>query len=51
MCLDQGESVMLITLAGMIVCFGIAFLLACWDPIWGRRTSLRDGISAIIDKD
>jgi len=42
---------MLITLAGMTVCFGIAFLLACWDPIWGCRTSIRDGISAIIDKD
>ena len=42
---------MLVTLAGMIVCFAIAFLLACWVPIWGRRTSLRDGISAVIHKD
>ena len=42
---------MLITLAGMFVAFTIAFLLACWDPVWGRRTSLREGISAIIDKD
>jgi hypothetical protein len=42
---------MLVTLAGMTVCFGVAFLLACWDPIWGRRTSFRAGISAVIDKD
>lgn len=39
------------TLAGMFLCFGIAILLACWDPVWGRRISLREGISAIIDKD
>ena len=42
---------MISTFVGMFVCFGIAFLLACWDPVWGRRTSLREGFSAVVDKD
>lgn len=38
-------------IAGMLGGFAIAFVLACWDPVWGRRTSLRDGIDAIVNKD
>ena len=43
--------VMIATFLGMFLCFAIAVLLTCWDPVWGRRTSLRDAISAIVDKD
>ena len=42
---------MLTLLSGMFVCFAGAFLLACLDPIWGQRTSIKDAISAIIHKD
>lgn len=42
---------MLTLLLGMFMCFACAFLFACLDPVWGQRTSIKDAISAIIDKD
>jgi hypothetical protein len=38
-------------IAGMLGGFAIAFLLACWDPVWGRRTSFCDAVSSIVHKD
>ena len=42
---------MIFTLFGMLAAFVLAFLLACWDPIWGCKTSLQSGLDAILNKD
>ena len=42
---------LVLTIAGVFGAICLAFALACLDPIWGRRTSLRDGLSALLDRD
>lgn len=42
---------MFLTFAGMFIAFILAFILACFDPIWKNKTSLREGLAALIEKD
>jgi hypothetical protein len=42
---------MFLTFAGMFIAFALAFVLACLDPIWKNKISLREGLAALIEKD
>lgn len=39
------------TMMMLLSALGLAFLLACRDPIWNQRTKITDGLGAIFQKD